>query len=249
MYKYMYLCAYTQELHTRAYLCISGQELHAVPCSPNRKARVDIFVTPLCSTAATAKGHLPTIPPRDARGSRKPSRSPLTLTQTLTTPRRTAGLRGRGTAQHPIPLRCSRRREERRPLAALQGAARLCQHNSRAEESEASAARGRREAAAGTEQQMLFSPSSFKPPMLGNYCSLATALSAGAGCVCVRARVCLCVCECVCMPSSHTRVGRNGGTAAREGAAGGHPTFLRPRRNSAPRGARTVCKKHTHTRT
>lgn len=38
---------------------------------------------------------------------------------------------------------------------------------------------------------MLFSLSSFKPPMLGNYCSLATALSTGAGSL----SVCACVCE------------------------------------------------------
>lgn len=61
-------------------------------------------------------------------------------------------------------------------------AARLCQHNFRDNES---CFAGSAAAAAGggcrTEQQMLFSPSSFKPPELGNYCSRATALTTGAG--------------------------------------------------------------------
>lgn len=39
----------------------------------------------------------------------------------------------------------------------------------------------RREGCRRTEQQMLFSPSSFKPPELGNYCSRASALTTGAG--------------------------------------------------------------------
>lgn len=61
-------------------------------------------------------------------------------------------------------------------------AARQSQHNFRDNES---CFAGSAAAAAGgcrrTEQQMLFSPSSFKPPELGNYCSRASALTTGAG--------------------------------------------------------------------
>lgn len=205
-YPYISACTYvlTHDNSTHMHICVSAGKNSTLFLAP-QTARQEECRHPSLFDSGHGEGTSPRHPIKGHPGKLQAQpHSPHVITNT--TPRTTAGLRGRGAAQHPIPLRCSRRREERRPLAALQGAARLCQHNSRAEESEASAARGRREAAAGTEQQMLFSPSSFKPPMLGNYCSLATALSAGAGCVCVRARVCacVCVCECVCACPAHT---------------------------------------------